>query len=190
MTFLPKDYSIPSNSNYLRLKAGDNTFRVLAPAIVGFEYFTDKNKPVRSEEPFEETPDIKSGGQIKAFWAFPIWNYEDKRVQILELTQKTIMMAIEALANNGKWGDPMNYDITITRKGTTMNDTEYSVVPNPKEPLAKEIKDAFVKTALDLKALFSSKDPFKPGEGSSMKPAHTAENYPKDENVDSGDVPF
>src|SRR3990167_11472541 len=116
-SFLPTDYKVPSTSNYMKMTEGEHTFRIITPAIVGYEYFKTDNKPVRSRTAFEETPtDIKEKGRIMPFWAFVVWNYEEKRIQILELTQKTLMLPLKALVDNPKWGNPRNYDITITRK--------------------------------------------------------------------------
>src|SRR3990172_6527620 len=71
--FLPKDYKEPEMSNYMKFSDGDNIFRILSKAIIGFQYFTDENKPVRSKVPFTKIPnDIKVGGQIKHIWAFVV----------------------------------------------------------------------------------------------------------------------
>jgi hypothetical protein len=161
--FLPTGYKVPTTSNYLKLTEGEHTFRVLSSAIVGYEYFNTENKPVRSKEPFEEVPsDIKEGGRINPFWAFFIWNYDAKRIQVLELTQKTLMMPIQALVKNAKWGNPQGYDITITRKGTGMQDTEYAVMPNPVTPLDPTVAETFKKSKIDLELLYVGGDPFNP----------------------------
>ncbi len=158
--FPTADYKVPVTSNYVKLTEGDTTFRVLSSAIIGFEYFNKDNKPVRSMEMFEETPDIKAGARVNHFWAFVVWNYNDSRMQILELTQKSIMTAMKALIDNPKWGSPKGYDITITRKGTTMNDTEYTVMPNPATLLEETIKSQFESKNINLEALYSNEDPF------------------------------
>src|SRR5690349_12062852 len=97
--FLPENYKIPqSGGAYMKFQPGLNSIRILSSAIVGYEYFTKENKPVRQQEAFEEVPaDIKDGGKIKPFWAFAVWNYQAKQIQILELTQKSIMTSIKAL---------------------------------------------------------------------------------------------
>lgn len=159
--FPTEDYKIPETSNFLKLTEGEHTFRALSSAIVGYEYFTNENKPVRSREPFEETPtDVKKGGRVTHFWAFIVWNYEAKRLQILEITQKTIQGAIQALVRNPKWGNPKNYDLTITRKGTGQMDTEYSVMPNPHSEVAPEIMEKYRNAKINLEALFEILDPF------------------------------
>lgn len=160
--FLPAEYRVPTSSNYLKLTEGEHTFRVMTSAIVGYEYFSTDNKPVRSKEAFEDVPeDIKQGGRINPFWAFVIYNYDEKRIQILEITQKSIMLPIKALVDNKKWGDPKKYDITITRKGTGMQDTEYAVMPNPHSEISEEAVNSFMKKKIDLEKLYSNEDPFK-----------------------------
>jgi hypothetical protein len=145
----------------MKFQPGLNSIRILSSAIVGYEYFTGENKPVRQKEPFEEMPiDIKQGGKVKPFWAFVVYNYQLKMVQILELTQKSIMTAIKALVDNPKWGVPQNYDIAITKTGEGM-DTEYTVQGEP--PIAEpseEIKAAFAAKYVNLEALFVGADPF------------------------------
>lgn len=161
--FLGKDYKAPVYpSNYMKFEDGENTFRVLSSAVTGFSYWTTSKKPVRSKMMFEETPDdaqlSKEGKfQPKHFWAFVVWNYKAERVQILELTQKSIQDAILALVNNKKWGDPVKYDITVSKAGEGL-DTEYTVMPNPHSPAdGKWFADA---EAVNVQALFSNGDPF------------------------------
>ena len=84
--FIPTGTKIPSTSNYLKLKEGENTLRALSPAIIGWEYFNADKKPVRSKtEPVGMPEDIgyKDGkpNSIKYFWAFVVWNYQEERVQ-------------------------------------------------------------------------------------------------------------
>ena len=159
--FPTADYKVPQTSNYLKLQEGENTFRVLSSAIVGYEYFNVDNKPVRSRENFDTVPsDIKKDGRVNHFWAFLVWNYDTKSIQIAEITQKSIQGAMQALIKNVKWGNPKNYDITITRKGSGM-DTEYTVMPNPSTQLPKEVQDKVAKVKVNLEALYEGNDPFK-----------------------------
>lgn len=159
--FLPDNYEVPqAPSNYMRFQDGINRFRILGSAVTGFEYFTTENKPVRSKESFESTPDIKKEGKVKAFWAFPVWNYQTENIQILELTQKTIMNAVKSLVDNPKWGSPFQYDIAVTKTGESL-DTEYQTQAEPPlgEP-SEEIKNAFMEKPINLESLFVGNDPF------------------------------
>lgn len=158
--FLPANEKAPEG-NYMKLLEGENTFRVLSSAIVGYEYWNTESKPVRSKTAFQSTPaDIKvDGGKptpIKYFWAFVVYNYRAEKRQVLELTQTSIQNAIRSLVENKKWGDPKNYDISITRSGSGL-DTEYTVMPNPHAEFPADLVGT---AAINLEALFTGEDPF------------------------------
>ncbi len=136
-------------------------FRILGDAIVGYEYWTKANKPVRSRDPFHRVPgdakvDEKTGNFQKHFWAFLVWNYEEKRVQVLEITQTTVMTGIEFLMQNPKWGNPTGYDIVVKATGDGF-EREYTTVPEPHTPAP--VVD-ISKVVLD--ELFIGGDPFAP----------------------------
>ena len=162
--FQNKDYKIPTSSNYMKFEEGDNNFRILSSAIVGYEYWTNANKPVRSREPFDDVPnDIKldkeGNFRINHFWAFVVWNYEAKKVQILELTQKGIMKAIKKYIDNPKWGNPKTFDITVSRTGAGF-DTDYQTTPNPHSEVPPEALEQYAKKKVNLEALYDGEDPF------------------------------
>lgn len=159
-TFLPPEAQEPkSKSNYtMPLDEGQHRLRVLSSAVVGYEEWqTDGEKKISIRYKVgEEPPFGKDGKEPKYFWAFVVWNYEQERVQIMSVTQKTIRTAIQALVDNEAWGDPKEYDIVITRTGKDLNNTEYAVVANPHtEVPAIENKD------IDLDIWFKGEDPFK-----------------------------
>ncbi len=171
MNFLPKDYEAPvSEGNYFKLKKGTNTFRILSPAVVGWEYWTKDNKPVRQTEPWEEIPEDaktnQNGGFQKHFWAFVVYNYDAKKPQILEITQKTIQEGIEACELNKKWGDPSKYDLVVEAKGDGL-EREYKVLPEPHSK-APEVDIS----SINLEALFDGEDPFKGGVSASDFPTY------------------
>lgn len=161
MNFLPKDYETPKmEGNYFKLKKGSNTFRILSPTIVGYEYWTKDRKPIRATEPWEEIPEdakrAENGAFQKHFWAFIVWNYGAKKVQIMEITQKTIKDAIEAYVENPKWGDPTKYDFVVKAEGDDLERT-YTVIAEPHS----EAPEAFIGN-INLKAFFTGEDPFAP----------------------------
>lgn len=173
MNFLPDAYEAPQTTgNYFKFKKGLNTFRILSPAIFGYEYWNRSNKPVRSPEPWDERPeDMKDDGTVKYFMAFVVWNYEAKKAQILEITQKTVREAIEGLSMNKKWGDPSKYDIVVDAKGDGL-EREYSVLPEPHSEAPK----ADI-SGINLNALFVGEDPFN---STAVAPEKTDELKPED----------
>lgn len=160
--FLPTGYEAPvTEGNYMKFKKGKNHFRVLSSAIVGWEYWNKDNKPVRSKNELspEDMVNAKTDKDDfpiapKFFWAFLVWNYEAKKVQVLEITQKGIREAIEALLADEAWGSPKGYDIVITATGDGL-EREYQVMPKPhtQSPITTIPK-------INLEALFDGEDPF------------------------------
>ena len=163
--FLPDNYERPTSSgNYMKFTDGANKLRILSTPIIGHEYWTKDKKPVRSREPFQGVPeDAKlDEGKFKPkfFWAMAVWNYAAKAVQVLEITQASIIGPIEELLVNSDWGDPREYDLTINKKGEGL-ETEYSAQPSPEKPVPEEALTLLKATQIDLEALYRSEDPFK-----------------------------
>ncbi len=193
-TWVPSDYSVPqSPSNYLKLAEGANKFRILSAPIMGYEYWNAKNKPVRSPEYPTQTPDIKKEGKVKHFWAMVVWNYKEKKLQIAEFTQATIQEAILALAQNEDWGNPSGYDITINAKDAGTMEVVYTIQPSPHKPIPTEAVEAFESAYINLKALYTSEDPFAQSEGNSEPHEVSDEHNPLSGQVRGPDgqvIPF
>jgi len=180
MSFYDKKetYDIPSTSGYYKFEDGDNVFRILGAfsektAIQGLEYWkTEGNKrsPIRlrknKDGTFPNVPvdqlELNKFGQLdfpKYFWALPVWNYQEKKVQILEITQKTILKNIQKFIENVKWGDPREYDFIVT-KGKEGDKTIYTVTNNPKEKLEADIIPTYKGMDINMDVLFTGGDPF------------------------------
>lgn len=164
--FPTANYEIPQTSNYMKFVEGDNNFRVLSSAIVGYEYWNTDNKPIRKRDNWNTVPhDIKvdKDGNIKIshFWAFVVYNYDAKRIQILEITQKGIMKYIQGLTKDVDWGNPKGYDLKVNRVGSGF-DTEYTITAKPHSPLKPEIATQYQAMIINLEALYEGNDPFKP----------------------------
>lgn len=188
MGFLPQNYEAPqTGGSFMRLQNGDNRIRILGQAITGKVFWTTDGdggrKPVRrrlGEAIGVHELGIDQNGnreQIKTFLAFPVWNYATQNVQVLELTQATVLGSVEGLALSEDWGDPINrYDITISKKGSGL-DTKYSIVPKPPAPTDSAIMDAFAAKHCNLEVMFDGGFPFDDGEhqqaGKTTAPANT-----------------
>lgn len=159
--FFPKDYETPKQmSNYLKFEAGKNKFRIVSSAITGYEYWTEEKKPVRLRKFPEKTPvDIREDSKIKHFWAFVVIDRSDGKIKICELTQSTIMNAIKACVDSEDWGDPKEYDFTVTRTGEGL-ETEYTVQPSPHKGLTVEELALVSLNPVNLEALYNGGNPF------------------------------
>lgn len=186
MSFLPKNYEVPQGkSNYMKLESGQNKFRIVSDSIVGFEYWNTNNKPVRTKtNPTEKPADVRLNDDgsytVKHFWAFAVINRWNNQIQVLELTQASIMRSLTSLIENADWGDPKGYDISIDRQGQKL-DTKYTVQPSPHKPLTKEEQKMVDETPVNLEALFSGGDPFNSEKIASL---------PEEKEVTADMVPF
>lgn len=172
-SFLPNDYEIPpSQSEYMKLKDGDNRIRILSSAIIGWEWWVDVTdesgaqlrKPKRARMgvgiPIDDlNKDEVDPADVKHFWAFVVYNYDDKQVQILQITQKTIQNEIKKLSKDADWGTPKGYDLVITRTGKKLL-TKYQVQPKPAKPVSEEIIKEYERKSINLEKLYDGENPF------------------------------
>jgi hypothetical protein len=181
----PANYEVPkSESRYMKFKeVGAHKFRILEKPIFGFEGWKTvdgKDIPLRfrmNEKP-ADTSAFKHG-ELNHFWAMPVWNYKTGRVEVLSFISKTIQGAIESYARNEEWGSPLNYNITVTRTGTTKDDTKYTTIASPHSDVTPEIAKAWAEIkdfGFNINELFVDGDPFKPGTPAPVEAAPVAEH--------------
>jgi len=160
--FLPDNYSVPSsNSQYMRFQDGENRFRILSKPIIGWEDWDDSGHPTRFRMNAKPTSSAstKKDAKIKHFWAMTVWNVNEKKLQILEITQVSVQNMIKAFSQDPDWGNPREYDIVVSRSGQSL-DTEYQVMAKPKSPIPVDALEALESTPINLESLFDNKDPF------------------------------
>lgn len=135
--------------DYFKFKTGDNKFRILSKPIIWYEYFDILNKPVRSKEVIKDPSDIKEDGKVKQFRAFIVYNYDEKRVQVMTITQASIKQQLQGYQNDVDYGSPLDYDIKINKTGESL-DTKYQVKPLSKSEISKEVAEAYKAVALTV----------------------------------------
>lgn len=132
MPFLPQDFESPqAPGQYVKLKDWESIkLRILSDPIFFWEFWSEDKHPIRI--PFEQdmilqTPkEAQKDKPWKFVWAMIVYNYNLSKVQIWSPSQSTFKNALETWAKDPDFGDPKNYDLKISRKGTMM-DTEYSI---------------------------------------------------------------
>lgn len=171
MPFIPVDYDqsqiAGSKQDFLKLSDGETKIRILSPELCfGYEYWTTEKKPKRVKNRPAVTPadirlDEESGKPepVRHIWAMQIWDYSDSKVKIWSFHQASFMTPLASFFNDEDWGDPIDYDLKITKKGSGLN-TKYTIVPSPKKPLTAEQVDAVENqvATFDLNSLFAEPD--------------------------------
>lgn len=174
-------YASGSTGGYLnpgKLTDGQSIkFRILGIPVEGWEYWNTDGKPVRlAKAPSALPSDIRyrdgKPEKVKFFAAFPVWSYPDSAVQICQLTQKSILQGIDAYASHEDYGNPIGYDLTLTRKGKGL-ETEYSIIASPPKPFPHEADAIDALAALNFPALFTGGNPFGGGGGALAVPGDT-----------------
>jgi len=161
MDFFPDNYELQkSESAYFKPQDGENRIRFLSKIIVGWEMW-HKNKVSRFRK--DEKPilpsDADSKTVIREFWSAIVWNFDLGKIQIFNITQKTVQTAIFLLSKDPDWLSPGLYTIKITKTGKEKF-TKYSVMPGQKKPLETHIKTIFQDTPINLEELYEGNDPF------------------------------
>lgn len=161
--FLPQDYEAPqTGGNYMKFEKGDNKFRILCKPILGWLDWKDK-KPLRFRMNEKPEKPIDPAKPVKHFWAMVVFDERDQKIKILEITQASIQKAITDLAKSSDWGSPLEYGLTIVKKGEDKN-TEYSVIPSPPKALSDAVNTLYQSFKyINLDALYEGGDPFAGG---------------------------
>ncbi len=189
--FLPEGYSPSNKGDFMKLAEGSNNIRVLSKPLIGKLYWVspegivrDRGRGEKGDKPFrvEYTSKLPNGVldfQTKEFWMMKVWDYKEKSVKILEVTQASILRSLYEFVRDEKWGDLREYDINIKREGSGI-DTKYFVMPSPPTILAPEIKEALEENDIDLKSFLSQVDTSDPFEGMDVKKEVKKESVKED----------
>jgi hypothetical protein len=114
------------------------------------------------------TPREGRGGtgttDVKFAIAVPVFNYEAGTVQVMSLTQKSILRELDAISQEEDYSDLMAWDFTLSKKGTLLN-TEYKLRPAPRKKGSQDTIDtAWEKSksnGFSLERLLTGGNPFK-----------------------------
>lgn len=114
------------------------------------------------------TPREGRGGpgtaDIKFAIAVPVFNYETGTVQVMSLTQKSILRELDAISQEEDYSDLMAWDFTLSKKGTGLT-TEYKFRPALRKKGSQETIDTAWEEAksngFSLERLLTGGNPFK-----------------------------
>jgi hypothetical protein len=104
---------------------------------------------------------------MKFALALPVYNFETARVEVLQLSQKSLIREIDAVSQMEDYSDITAIDFQLGKEGSGLN-TEYKLTPVPRKKGAdKEIAAAWEdarSAGFDISRLLENGDPFKPAE--------------------------
>lgn len=179
INFFEQGHEIPDKRNqFMKFVQGKNRIRFISNPVSGFVFFgkvkrddgTESVKPYRRresegefslEEMINRDVRMKPDGEIegqKYFVMGLVYNYQKEKLQVLEITQKSILKALKSYVESEEYGHPSGYDLTIEKKGDGLN-TEYTVVVSPPKPLSAEIENLIGETSCDLQKIFDGEYP-------------------------------
>lgn len=189
--------------------SGDYKFRILGIPLEGYIQWETRNIEVTDESgkktmkekrfpirslPHEKPIPIDPNHPARKFWTFPIWNYQTSRVELWEITQKTMMRRLTDLNTSTDFGPLINYDIRVKKMITELTGgkqkVEYYIDALFRKPLVQEIIQCIEKTPLRMSALYEGKDPFKDliGENGEAPTIYTPDSIPRIEIVQDSPV--
>lgn len=160
---IPSDFEPQSlASNFLKLTPGKHRIRVLSGAVAGYEWWEDTPEGGRKPKriPLDGRPPVEYAETVRKFLAFPIYNYELSKIQVMEITQASIQKELKALEKDPDWANLVDFDLEIERTGNDKNTTRYRITPKPKSEMSKEVQKAAEAGLPVLDALFKGQDPF------------------------------
>ena len=103
---------------------------------------------------------------VKFAIAVPVFNFESGKVQVLQITQKSILKELDQISQMEDYEDLLAWDFSISKKGTGLL-TEYTVRPVPRKKGAQEHIDAAwieaKEAGFDISRLLTGANPFKAG---------------------------
>lgn len=190
MAFFSKEasasFSSTTGGGYLQLSklpdGGSVRFAMLSDEpLEFFESWGQSNgqsKPFRFEsEPTPEHIKLEMGDyepregrggpgtvDIKFAIAVPVFSYDSGKVQVLQITQKSILKEIDQISQMEDYAELLEWDFTISKKGSGLL-TEYTVRPVPRKKGSQEHIDAAWIEAkaegFDISRLLTGGSPFK-----------------------------
>ena len=162
--FLTNNYEREAaSSQYLKLQPNESaTIRIVSKAVEGYQVFMD-NKPIRWTASGEMPKKAYAADdKVRPFAAFNVWHKEASQFKVYSCTARSILQEIANLTEIE--GDPMTYDLKITRKGAGL-DTKYYVRVDSKEVFDLDMCELATKfnDKIDLDQLFvEGGNPFNP----------------------------
>jgi hypothetical protein len=100
---------------------------------------------------------------VKFGISVPVYNFESKSIQVLSLTQKSIIREIDQISQMEEYENLMEIDFILSKQGSGLK-TEYTLRPVPRKTSQAVIDktwDAALTAGFDITRMISGGNPFK-----------------------------
>jgi hypothetical protein len=131
-----------------------------------FDFEPTPEEVIREMGDFEPREGRGGPGTVDMKFAIacPVYNYESGKVQVLQITQKSVLKEIDQISQMEDYENLLEWDFTISKKGSGLL-TEYTVRPVPRKKGSQEHIDAAWLEAksegFDISRLLTGANPFK-----------------------------
>lgn len=102
--------------------------------------------------------------KVKFSIAVPVYNYDGDKVEVLPLTQKTLINEFDSISQMEDYEDLLAWDFVLGKEGTGL-ETKYSLRPAPRkkgsQPHIEEAWSEARASGFDITRLISGGNPFK-----------------------------
>ena len=200
MSWSPPGYKVPSSGqvffNPSRIEEGQSArIRVLGnfqhpkTGVYGWSSWdktAHKNVCHRVEYTEEARAQLLSKGydEPRHFWALLIYNWEEMRPQVMEITQKTLQKELIKNFDDEDLGSPYTYDIKIRKNGSGMS-TKYEVTTLQRSKLPEDVIEQINSSAFNVSNLLTGEEVFGANVMALEKPKRNKLVTPEDD-----DIPF
>jgi hypothetical protein len=132
--------------------------------------FLDDPNPVQIEEEmgpnYQRRQNREGTGPepVKFAIAVPVYNFESSTIQVMSLTQKSIIKEIDQVSQVEDYADLKAWDFILAKEGTGLN-TDYKLRPVPRKPSTQSTIDSAwsecQEAGFDIHRLLDGGNPFK-----------------------------
>jgi len=100
---------------------------------------------------------------VKFAIAVPCYSHDTKTIQVLSISQKSIIKEFDSLSQMPEYENLMEWDFVLSKEGSGLN-TEYTLRPVPRkssQAVLDKAWDAALKAGFDITRLIAGGNPFK-----------------------------
>jgi len=176
LNFPPEGYKPPSTTGgWLKPEAGEtHKIRIMGSFAnpnqgvlcwEGWNHIDDgqggtKKQPMRkpyNTEGYDKVHVYDENSKPKHCWIVQVYHYDTDSAMIWSISQRTIQEALRVYTLDPDWGNPMFYDLKISREGSGLDTKWRLVTGSSKSEPTEEMTNIIKKAKIDVSQVFAKK---------------------------------